>query len=378
MHVSYRQRVARLTQNLVRIDSQNPPGQERNIACYIKKIFSRYPVKTRLIEFKKKRTNIIIVLPGKSRKTSLLLTPHLDTVPVGRNWLYPPLGGQIHRGRVYGRGATDCKANLAVCIEVLRNILENKIRFNYDIIFAATADEETGSHYGLLPLLEKKILSPDFALILDSDDFDIIVAQKGLLHIKVGISGKTAHGAYPDRGINAIDLATQFINEIKKIKFSYKRHRFLKVPTINIGTIHGGDKVNMVADWCEVECDIRYLPGMNKNQIIKIIKNKLSSIARKFNLKINASQAPYEVDLDMHLVKALKTASLKTKRFFHLKGCEGATVMTFFQKYNIPCVATGFGSARNAHTTNESVKISNLAKGTEFLNNFLFAFNSHL
>jgi len=371
-------RLVDLVKSLIRIDSQNPPGREREIAVFVKDIFSKYPVKTRLIEFKPDRTNVIVFIKGHNSRASLLLTPHLDTVPIGRNWDFAPLGGKIHRGRIYGRGATDCKANIAVCIETLRKILEKGIRFNYDIIFAATADEETGSYYGLIPLLKKKVICPDFALILDADDFNIIIAQKGLLHIKIGIIGKSAHGAYPDRGINAIDYASEFISQIKKIKFAYKKHRYLKPPTINIGTIRGGDKVNMVADWCQVECDIRYLPGMDSNVIIRTIKKMLGAIAKKYNFEIFATQAPYEAGLETNLVKSLRRASLETNGFCHFKGSEGATVMTFFQEYNIPCVATGFGSENNAHSTNESVSIGNLKKGEEFLTNFLFNFNQEI
>jgi len=368
-------RLIKLTQSLIRIDSQNPPGRERQIATFIRDIFSKYSVKTHLIEFKQNRTNLIVLIKGNKSKTTLLLTPHLDTVPIGRNWKFKPLGGQIYRNRIYGRGATDCKANVAVCVETLRKILEDKVRLNYDIIFAATADEETGSQYGLIPLLKKRLITADFALILDADDFDIIVAQKGLLHIKISITGKSAHGAYPQRGINAIDLAAKFINEIKKIKLPFKKHKYLRPPTINIGKIRGGDKVNMVADWCEFECDIRYLPGSDSSAIIKMIREKLSSITDKYKIQVLAKQNPYEVDQDTKLMQSLKRASLDTVGFCHFTGSEGATVMTFFQKYNIACVATGFGSKNNAHSANESVSIENLIKGCKFLTNFLLNFD---
>ncbi|MDD5617993.1 MAG: M20/M25/M40 family metallo-hydrolase, partial [Candidatus Omnitrophica bacterium] len=250
-------RLIKLTQDLIRIDSQNPPGDERKISFFIKGLLSKSGLSSRLVEFGKNRFNVIAIIKGKDSKATLLITPHSDTVPFGRNWKFHPLSATIHKNKIYGRGATDCKGNLAVGLEVLRSIKEENIKLNYDIVFAATADEEAGSYHGLIPLLEKKILKPTHALILDADDFNIIIAQKGLLHIKIGVFGKKAHGAYPDRGINAINIATEIINRLKKIKFSYKRHNLLKPPTINTGTIHGGDKVNMVADWCEFELDVR-------------------------------------------------------------------------------------------------------------------------
>jgi succinyl-diaminopimelate desuccinylase len=371
-------RLIRLTQDLIKIDSQNPPGNERKIAFFIKELLSRNSLHTRLWEFGKNRFSTITVLKGKSSRRSLLLTPHLDTVPVGRGWTYPPLGGKIYNNKIYGRGATDCKGNLAVGLEVLRSLCEEDVRLNFDLIFAATADEETGSFCGLLPLLEKKILRPTYALILDADEFDIVVAQKGLIHLKVGITGKQAHGAYPERGINAIDIAVKVIDRIKKIKLPYKRHKLLKPPTINVGTIRGGDKVNMVADWCEFELDVRYLPGMDRDEVIKIIKDNIRSVVKKFKFEINASQAPCQIDDGHILIRSLKEAYKKVMHNYKLKGSQGATVMTFFDQYNIPSVATGFGSAKCAHTTNEYVSIGNLIKGYHALRRFILNFDKYI
>ncbi|MBL7197016.1 MAG: ArgE/DapE family deacylase [Candidatus Omnitrophica bacterium] len=382
-------RLIKLTQGLIRIDSQNPPGNERKIAFFIKELLSKNSLTTRLLKFGKNRFNTVTVIKGKSSKISLLLTPHLDTVPIGKNWDFPPLAAKIYKDRIYGRGATDCKGNLAVGLEVLRSLCKENIKLNFDVIFVATADEEAGSYHGLLPLLERKVIRPDYALILDADDFDIIIAQKGLMHIKIGIFGIQAHGAYPDRGINAINVAVGLINKIKKLKFKYKKHKLLKPPTVNIGTIRGGDKVNMVADWCEFELDVRFLPGMNKDEIIKTIKDTVGSITKKFTLlgrkpitrykfEITAFQAPCETDANHILVRSLKKSAVKIANKYRLKGSEGATVMTFFDKYGIPSVATGFGSAKCAHTTNEYVSIDNLVKGYHMLRNFLFIFDKYV
>jgi acetylornithine deacetylase/succinyl-diaminopimelate desuccinylase-like protein len=204
------------------------------------------------------------------------------------------------------------------------------------------------------------------------------VAQKGLLHVKIGVYGIKAHGAYPDRGVNAIDIATKVIDKIKNIKFNYRKHKLLKPPTINVGTIHGGDKVNMVADWCEFELDIRYLPDMPSHNVIKLIKKAINSVTNNFKFKITSLQDPYETDTSHILVRSLKQASKTVINNYVLKGSEGATVMTFFDKYNIPAVATGFGSARCAHASNEYVSINNLIKGCSMLKNFLFIFDRYV
>lgn len=370
-------RLVKLTQDLIRIDSQNPPGNERKIAFFIKELLSKSALRTRLIELDKNRFNTITILKGRSSKKSLLITPHLDTVPVGRNWNYPPLGAEIYKDKIYGRGATDCKGNLAVGLEVLRSLKEENVKLNFDLIFAAIADEEAGSFHGLLPLLERKIIKPNYALILDADEFDIIIVQKGLIHIKIGVSGKQAHGAYPERGINAIDIAVKAIEKIKRIKLPYKRNRLLKPPTINVGTIRGGDKVNIVADWCEFELDVRYLPGMNREEVIRIIKETIKSVVKKFKFEINASQSPCQINERHFLVRSLKEACNQVTKSYRLKGSQGATVMTFFDEHNIPSVATGFGSGKCAHTANEYVIIGNLIKGYHILRSFLLNLDKH-
>ena len=92
------------------------------------------------------------------------------------------------------------KAIIAVGMEVLHSLVEDGVRLQRDIVFAATADEETGSKLGIIPLLKKGILRPKVALITDSEEFDAIIAQKGLFHCRVQIFGKKAHGAYNWRG----------------------------------------------------------------------------------------------------------------------------------------------------------------------------------
>ena len=256
-------RLIRLTQNLIRINSENPGSNEYRISRFIKDYLERLGLKTRIYEFQKKRSNIIAQLKGRNTKYSLLLSPHLDTVPSGSNWRFDPLGAIIHKGKIYGRGATDDKGNLACALEAINSIIEDKFKLDYNLLFAATADEESGSKLGLIPLINKSILRPDYALILDAADFNIVITQKGLIHLKIKVSGKKAHGAYPWQGENAIDKVIRIVNEIKKYKFRYKTHSMLRAPTINIGTIQGGDKVNIVADWCEFEIDIRFLPNMS-------------------------------------------------------------------------------------------------------------------
>lgn len=372
-----KKRLVKLTQQLLRIDSENPPGNEKRLAGFVSKYLKALGLNVKTYEFAKRRPNVIGVLKGREPKKSLLLTPHLDTVPAGRGWKFAPYKAEIFKDRIYGRGATDCKGNLAVGLEAINSLVEDRVRLRNDIIFAATADEEAGSRFGLIPLLRKNILRPSAAVILDADSSDIIVAQKGLIHFQITIFGKKAHGAYPDRGVNAIDLACKIIQRMKKMKFNYKRHKFLKPPTINIGKINGGDKVNMVADFCEVAVDLRFLPGMNPLALLKRIKKLVSSEAKKFRIEVQALQSPSQVDRHNCLAECLLKANRSLRNKAKIKGSEGATVMSFFQERRVPCLATGFGRKGMAHANNEYVRIPDLYKGARILEEFIKQYDSY-
>ena len=373
-----KKRLIELTRKLIKIKSENPPGDEYCIAGFVKEYLEDLGVDARIYEFKKRRSNVVATLEGKDKSHALLITPHLDTVPAGKNWKTDPFAGVIKRGRIYGLGATDCKGNLACALEAINSIIEDKITLGYNLVFAATADEESGSALGLIPLLDKGILKPDAALVLDAENFEIIFTQKGLIHLKVKIEGKRAHGAYPQEGINAIYIAIDIIKAIKAHKFHFKKNRYLKPPTINIGTIKGGDKVNVVADWCEFELDLRFLPGMPAAGLLKELKSIIKRYTKKCLIEVEGIQNPYFINREHPLVAYLKESMHKIKVRPVLKGSEGATVITFFQEKKIPAVASGFGSIGCAHVADEYAKVGDLYKGACVLAEFLkqYQFNS--
>jgi len=356
---------------LISIDSQNPPGNEAKIGRYVQKFLLGLGLESRIYEFRPDRPNVVGILKGRNSKHKLLLTPHLDTVPAGKNWKFPAFKGLIRQGRIYGLGATDCKGNLAAMLEALNSITEQGLVFDYDIVIAATSDEESGSGLGLIPLIERKILKVDAALVLDADDFEIVVAQKGLMHLKVRIRGKKAHGAYPWLGNNAIDMAVRVLADLKAQKEKFAPNKYLHGPTVNIGTIQGGDKVNVVADWCEFELDFRFLPGSSEKPLLKNLKNTLAKYSKKFSIEVQGIQAPYRIEEKHPLVSSLVSAMKNLKVKPQISGSEGATVITFFQDQNIPAVATGFGKEGCAHIADEYASLNSLYKGAEVLEEFL-------
>ena len=371
-----KKRLIKTIQKLISLDSQNPPGDESKIAEFVIKYLKDLGLKIKTYTFSNKRVNLVATLEGKKHQNSLLLTPHLDTVPAGDSWKTSALKAKIIGNRIYGLGATDCKGNLACALEAISALVEDGVKLGYDLIFAATADEESGSALGLIPLLERKLLKADVAVVLDADDFEIVVTQKGLMHLTVRVAGKKAHGAYPWLGVNAIDLAAKIIVDLKSQQKRYIKNKYLREPTINVGTIKGGDKVNVVSDWCEFELDFRFLPGSSEKEILRSLKETISKYTKNYKIKIQGIQDPYYINPQHSLVSGLASAMKGLKIKPRISGSEGATVITFFKAINIPAVATGFGTEGCAHIADEYADLNNLYNGSrvlvEFLKNYKF------
>jgi acetylornithine deacetylase/succinyl-diaminopimelate desuccinylase-like protein len=172
-------------------------------------------------------------------------------------------------------------------------------------------------------------------------------------------------------GNNAISMAVDILKDLKDKKFIFRKNRHLRPPTLNIGTIKGGDKVNIVADWCEIELDFRFLPGMSEAVILKGLENIVKKYSRKYKIEIQGIQKPYEIEENHLLVKSLSRAMSRLNIKPKIKGSEGATTVTFFQDKMIPAIATGFGSGGSAHASDEYVKVNNLYRGACVLEKFL-------
>jgi succinyl-diaminopimelate desuccinylase len=361
----------RLLQELIKIDSQNPPGNEKRITFFIRDYLQGLGVTSKIYEFKKDRLNLVCKIKSKNSHKTLLFTPHTDTVPVSAGWRFPPLSGVVHKGRVYGRGATDCKVNVAASLGFIKRLKEKNILLdNLDLVFAFCGDEETGSVVGIKPLM-KVLKNIDYGVVLDAGEFDIVVAQKGLLHLRVELMGKEAHGAYPERGVSAIEKGVRVLSDILSYKFSRETHPLLKRPTLNVGKFEGGEKVNIVAGYAFFDLDIRYLPSMDKNKIIKDIERIIKKQKVKYKIKILAQQGPIEIDRNNFLIRVLKGCLREHKLKITLKPSFGATVINFLKDKGIDTFAFGFGAKGCAHVKNEYAKLGNLYKGIDVLEDYV-------
>ena len=134
-----------LTQELVKINSENPPGNEREVAKFIKDFLEDLKIPAELIEFDSNRFNVVASIgSGKG----MMLNGHMDTVPAGQNWKIDPFEGKIVNGKIYGRGASDMKGGIASILSAVKNL--SKEKFKKKLLLTFVADEEValkGSEY---------------------------------------------------------------------------------------------------------------------------------------------------------------------------------------------------------------------------------------
>ena len=366
-----KKRAVKLLQSLVCINSENPPCDCRKIAALVKKEMESAGLSVKTYTFKKNAPTRVGTLKGsgKGKRKSLLLMPHMDTVPAGKGWKHDPFAAKIVGGKIYGRGTQDCKIHVAACIEAIRSIVESGTKLEGDLVVAMIPDEETGSE-SLGKLLEKKIINPDFALILDGCAFRAITVQKGLVQMRVEVFGKKAHAAWPTLGTNAIGQSAGIISDLSCLQFNFKAHPLLTGPTLNVGKIKGGEMVNMVADHCEFDVDIRYLPGMSYSAIMRQVRSIISKHTKAYKITLTDHKEPYLADKDLPPVKLLLSCMNQHRKTL-LAGSPGVNEKVFFEKRN--AVSIGFGPENMAHVTDEYVRLEDLYEGTAALEDFIRA-----
>jgi succinyl-diaminopimelate desuccinylase len=358
-----------LTIQLVQIATENPPGNEKTAAQFLRSLLSRMGFKIKTVLSPRGRWNIIAERRwGKGGRT-LIFNGHLDVVPAGdpSQWKYPPFEGKLSEGRIYGRGASDMKSGIVSFIHALATIERSKIRLHRGaVILHLVSDEESHGHQGMGFLAQKVGIQGDAALVGEPTDLQPVIAQKGALWLRISTFGKSAHASRPHLGVNAVEKMTKLIERLNSILLE-KEHPLLGKPTLSIGTIQGGTKINIVPDRCEIEVDRRILPGEKKEAVLGEMKSILDSLRPQdplfqYRMEEIDFAEPSEVDPEEEIVRigveAIQEVMGKKPL---LRAFSGFTDSRFYvNHYHIPTLILGPGGVDQAHTTNESVEVEAL------------------
>lgn len=365
---------AKVLQEMVRFNTVNEPGNEKPLAEYIKSLLDEIGLETVLVDLGNNRANVIGRLKGTGEREALLFNGHLDTVPPGDiEWKYGPFSGEIVDGKIYGRGTADMKGGLAAMLIAIKAIKESGAELKGDFIYTATAGEETDS-IGAVHFVENGGLDDVGAIIIGEPSSNSInIAEKGAFWVEITTYGKTAHGAFPENGINAVVHMNALLSELINYKFKYQVNEIVGHPTMNISTIHGGVKTNVVPDKCSITIDMRTVSGMDHDEIIKDFERiieKLSNEIENFkaDIKILNNRQAVETKGNHPFVKlAEKTYKEVFGEETKAKGVNFYTDASIFLPAKpVPCIFYGPGDSNMAHQPNEYITLESLDRAVKY------------
>ncbi|WP_426337137.1 ArgE/DapE family deacylase [Pseudoduganella sp. R-31] len=208
-------------------------------------------------------TNLIIRRPYEAGGPTIALNAHGDVVPPGEGWTYPPYGGVIDDGYIYGRAAAVSKCDFATYIFAVRALEALGVKLKGGVELHFTYDEEFGGLLGPGYLLREKLTRPDY-VIAAGFSYNIVTAHNACLQLEITVHGKSGHGAMPETGHDALQAATKILNavygqlpELKKIKSKVPG---IDSPTMLVGRIDGGTNTNVVPGKVVMKLDRRMIP----------------------------------------------------------------------------------------------------------------------
>jgi acetylornithine deacetylase/succinyl-diaminopimelate desuccinylase-like protein len=205
--------------DLLRIDTTNPPGNERAAADYLARIFDREGIRYEIHESEPTRASIVARLPSSGKKAPLLLNGHLDVVPADpQHWTHPPFDAVEADGCIWGRGAIDMKNMVTMSVMALVQLKRQGVELERDVIFAGVADEEAGSLEGSDWLVEHhpELVRAEYVLnevgghtlwMGETRFYPIQVAEKGICWFEIRATGEPGHGSMPHPHNAVVKLA---------------------------------------------------------------------------------------------------------------------------------------------------------------------------
>ncbi|HUN68858.1 MAG TPA: M20 family metallopeptidase [Burkholderiales bacterium] len=262
-----------LTRDLLRFDTVNPPGRERDCAQMAGRLLKEWGFSVEYFEYEDGRTSVIARAGGSDRKPPLCMTGHLDVVPLGtRKWSKDPFSGETEGDKLYGRGSSDMKAGVAAMLIAARGFAK-KLNNTPGLVLVLTAAEEGGcigsKHLAALPNLMGKA----GAIVVGEPTSNYpMVGHKGSIKMYAAFKGVSAHGSMPQLGVNAIYKAARAIAKLEGFEFGVAPHPVMGAPTLNVGTFAGGSGVNLVPDAATIGIDIRTVPGMDHEALLSRLR----------------------------------------------------------------------------------------------------------
>jgi succinyl-diaminopimelate desuccinylase len=380
------------THRLLGADTQNPPGETRELADWLRGEFEALGYATETFCVDPSKPNVVATVSGE-RETTLAFNGHLDTVPFGRSeWTHAPLG-ERDGDRLYGRGATDMKGAVAAMLQVARAYARTETTPPVTVQFVLVSDEEVGGDAGLGTRLKTDRLDPDACVIGEATGRpsvnSLAVGDRGYVWPTIRVEGEAAHGSRPIFGSNAVDRLYEILGdcrrEIERVSVPTEpfddsviegsvayyatqideadARALFTSPTVNLGTIAGGEAPNSVPASAEAELDVRTLPSVAPETVVDRLRAAMPADATITDLSWTSGTY---TDPETPLVRAATAVAEGTfptpvyRRF-----ATGSGDAQAFRECGVPTIefATGTGTVHGVdeYTTVEKLRQNALA-----------------
>ena len=362
------------TQNLIRIDSQNPGIQEAECGSWVAQRLKNLGLNPEIITVAPHRDNLIFTIPGNPDLPRLVILGHLDTVPIGAGWTFSPLAGEIANNRIYGRGACDMKGGVAVAIGLVEALHKAGKNPAGDILFVATVDEEAPDMAGAHSLVESGILrASDQVIALEPTGTRLRIAQMGLRWLDIQVTGKMAHAGRAHLGIDSAHIMSRIVDRLKTYIYSLPHEDLiLGRPRFTCGVFHSGVATNVVPPTAEAKFDVRIVPPMQISEVIPLVEKIASEVTAEFpgsTFKVTglgAPRPPVRASEDSLIVRSIRSSYLKVAgQEIPVGANDGHEAYTDASMVaaltgSMSCTVFGPGSTDQAHTADEFVSIAEL------------------
>ena len=346
-----------LTQSLMRFKStRSRPEELRACFAFMEDFLTRRGVGFRRFEQNGVPTLLVLRPDGTA---PVLLMSHVDVVDAADELFEP----RVENGRLYGRGSIDDKYAAALSLVLTVEHLERlkaggRTQAELPFGLLISGDEETGGHDGARAALGQ--LRTDFAIALDGGNLrKIVTKEKGILRLKLVARGRTAHGARPWLGENAIE---NLIADVARLKAHFEVtapdhwHR-----TLNFGRIQAGKAINQVPDYAEASFDVRYTETDDMEAVVAAIRRDIQG-----ELEVTEREPLFQAGDSPHLQRLVRVAGNPEL------GCEhGASDARFLSEYGIPGVVWGPDGDNSAHAPDEHLNLDSLQRLHRHLDEFL-------
>ncbi len=376
-------RAVKLLKDVVRIPSDNPPGDCARHALESAKLLEdlgfkveQHKVPDALVRKHGMRsvTNLVIREKfGTADGPTIALNAHGDVVPPGLGWSVDPYAAIEKGGAVYGRGAAVSKSDFATYAFALRALKAKPEGLNGTVEIHLTYDEEAGGDIGPKWLLDQKLTRPDL-VICAGFSYSIVTAHNGCLHLEIAVHGKQAHAAMPETGHDALVAANQILTalyaERKRLGKTKSKTAGIGSPKLNVGLISGGINTNVVPDLVTFRIDRRLIPEENgrkvERELTALIKKAGTGKGIKVEVKRILLAEPLKPlkGIERLVVPIQRHAATVLKQKIKPTGVPLYTDARHYAAAKIPVVLYGAGPLSileaNAHRADENIRLKDL------------------